>query len=61
MEAIGKNPTESDIAGLLHIFSYLETMLELSEFPHDISMTSCKLKVKIKRRTRKEKSFSVIF
>lgn len=55
MEAIGKNPIELNIAGLLHIFSWLETMLGVSEFPHDICMTSCRLKVKIKTTTTKGK------
>lgn len=54
MEIIGKNPIELSSAGLLHIFSWLETMLGVSEFPH-ISMISCRLKVKIKRTTRKGK------
>lgn len=55
MEAIGKNPTKMNIAGLLHIFSWLETILGMFEFPDDISMTSCRLKVKIRRITRKRK------
>jgi len=55
MEIIGKNPIELNIAGLLYFFTWLETMLRVSEISCDISMTSCRLKVKVKRRSRKEK------